>query len=77
VSQRSAEDVKASSDHLAGDIAGELATDTSAFGADSVSLLKFHGIYQQDDRDVRRERGRMGLSPDYRCMVRASIPGGR
>lgn len=76
MSQRSAEDVKASSDHLAGDIAGELATDTSAFGADSVSLLKFHGIYQQDDRDVRRERGRMGLSPDYRCMVRASIPGG-
>ncbi len=40
-------------------------------------LLKFHGIYQQDDRDVRRERASQKLPLDYSCMVRASVPGGR
>ncbi len=70
------EDVKASSNHLAGRIASDLASDSDDFGGESVSLLKFHGIYQQDDRDIRRERGRRGLPPDFRCMVRASIPGG-
>ena len=39
-------------------------------------LLKFHGIYQQDDRDVRRERAPKKLPLDYSCMVRASVPGG-
>ena len=40
-------------------------------------LLKFHGIYQQDDRDVRRERTQAKQGLDYSCMVRASVPGGR
>ena len=40
-------------------------------------LLKFHGIYQQDDRDVRRERAQKKLRLDYSCMVRASVPGGK
>ncbi len=39
-------------------------------------LLKFHGIYQQDDRDVRRARTQLKLPLDYSCMVRASVPGG-
>ena len=39
-------------------------------------LLKFHGIYQQDDRDVRRSRTQQKLPLDYSCMVRASVPGG-
>ena len=44
---------------------------------DSQVLLKFHGIYQQDDRDVRRERASQKLPLDYSCMVRASVPGGK
>ena len=39
-------------------------------------LLKFHGIYQQDDRDVRRSRTQQKLPLDYSCMVRTSVPGG-
>jgi sulfite reductase (ferredoxin) len=70
------EDVKRTSEHLRGDLAGELAR-TDEFGHDSCVLLKFHGIYQQDDRDVRRERTSRKAPLDYSCMVRASVPGGR
>jgi sulfite reductase (ferredoxin) len=73
----SAEDIKRSSHHLRGELATELAADTGAFEIDSsMVLLKFHGIYQQDDRDVRRERASKKVSLDYSCMVRASVPGG-
>ena len=40
-------------------------------------VLKFHGIYQQDDRDVRRARAVAELPLDHSCMVRAAVPGGR
>ncbi len=72
----SVEDIKRSSGHLRGQLAEELQTD-EAFGHDSTVLLKFHGIYQQDDRDVRRQRASRKLPLDYSCMVRASVPGGR
>ena len=49
---------------------------TDEFGAESTVLLKFHGIYQQDDRDVRRSRTQQKLPLDYSCMVRTSVPGG-
>ncbi|HEY3484498.1 MAG TPA: NADPH-dependent assimilatory sulfite reductase hemoprotein subunit, partial [Ilumatobacteraceae bacterium] len=62
--------------YLRGELSEELAADTDEFGHDSVLLLKFHGIYQQDDRDVRRERTQQKLPLDYSCMVRASVPGG-
>jgi sulfite reductase (ferredoxin) len=39
-------------------------------------LLKFHGIYQQDDRDQRRARTAKRVPLDYSCMVRAAVPGG-
>ena len=71
----STEHVKVASRHLRGTLAEELATDTE-FGHDSTVVLKFHGIYQQDDRDVRRERTQQKLPLDYSCMVRASVPGG-
>ncbi len=72
------EALKASSDHLRGTIRAELADiDLAAFSNESGSLLKFHGIYQQDDRDVRRERTRAKESLEYSCMVRCSVPGGR
>jgi len=40
-------------------------------------LLKFHGIYQQDNRENRTSRARRKLEPDYQFMVRLRIPGGR
>ena len=73
----SAETIKLESDYLAGTIGEELDDRGSdRFGDDAESLLKFHGIYQQDDRDVRRERTKAKLPPDFSCMVRASVPGG-
>jgi sulfite reductase (ferredoxin) len=39
-------------------------------------MLKFHGIYQQDDRDLRKARKAQGLGPDYSFMIRVAIPGG-
>jgi sulfite reductase (ferredoxin) len=70
------EEVKAGSRGLRGALADELASEAPAFTAESTHLLKFHGIYQQDDRDVRRERTRAGLDPEPIFMVRASVPGG-
>ena len=52
----SVEDVKRASGHLRGTLADELAGDTDDFEPRQRRLLKFHGIYQQDDRDVRRAR---------------------
>ena len=70
------EDVKAASRALRGALAAELHDGSAAFSGDSGHLLKFHGIYQQDDRDVRRERTRAGQDLDHIFMVRASVPGG-
>ena len=73
----SAEEIKRESRHLRGELLSELASDDASFSGDGQALLKFHGIYQQDDRDVRRERTSQKLPLDYSCMVRASVPGGR
>src|SRR5256886_16674419 len=54
----------------------ELAAGTSHFEDEAAQLLKFHGVYQQDDRDARRQRSDAGLEPDYAFMVRCKIPGG-
>ena len=70
------EDVKIESGYLAGTIAEELAGDQATSSTTPRLLLKFHGIYQQDDRDVRRSRTKEKLPLDYSCMVRASVPGG-
>lgn len=68
-----AEKIKAASRHLRGSIAEELADDSPQFGKESAMLLKFHGIYQQHDRDVRKAEAKKVHS----CMVRVSVPGGR
>ncbi len=73
----SVEDVKRASGFLRGELPEQLVDGTEAFDGDSQVLLKFHGIYQQDDRDVRRERASRKLPLAYSCMVRASVPGGR
>ncbi len=70
------EQLKVDSAYLAGDLADQLADADDAFTADATQLLKFHGTYQQDDRDVRKERQRAGLGREHSMMVRASIPGG-
>lgn len=71
------ERIKAQSRHLRGTIAESLADRlTGALAADDTQLSKFHGFYQQDDRDVRSERKRQRLEPAYSFMIRARIPAG-
>ena len=68
---------KDDSDHLRGTIAAGLADDSSAGLKESdTHLLKFHGIYQQDDRDIRAARDERKLEPDYSFMIRLRVPGG-
>jgi sulfite reductase (NADPH) hemoprotein beta-component len=72
------EQLKAGSRHLRGQIADGLADPlTGAVPGDDPLLMKFHGIYQQDDRDLRAERRRRHLEPIYQFMVRMRIPGGQ
>lgn len=71
------ERIKQASDYLRGGIEQGLADGATAAIADSdTQLTKFHGIYQQDDRDLRDERRRQMLEPAYQFMIRARMPGG-
>lgn len=71
------EQIKADSRLLRGTIAEGLADPlTGAISDDDNKLLKFHGSYQQDDRDHRDQRRRQKLEPDFRFMVRVRLPGG-
>lgn len=72
------ERMKDRSDYLRGTIAeGLLDQITGAVpSSDDVKLMKFHGIYQQDDRDLRDERRRQKLEPAYQFMIRVRLPGG-
>ena len=71
------ERMKADSDYLRGTIAeGLLDRITGAVPGDDVKLMKFHGIYQQDDRDLRDERRRQKLEPAFQFMIRVRLPGG-
>ena len=49
---------------------------TGAIREDDTVLVKFHGSYQQDDRDIREERRRQKLEPAYSFMIRTRLPGG-
>lgn len=51
-------------------------TTTGSFPSDEVQLVKFHGLYQQDDRDRRAERKQQKLEPLYSFLLRARLPGG-
>lgn len=71
------EGIKANSDYLRGTIAAGLAdASTGGMSSDDQQLLKFHGTYQQDDRDQRAERRKQGLEKAYAFMVRIRLPGG-
>lgn len=71
------EQVKLASNYLRGSLQQSLRDGASgAIAQDDTHLSKFHGVYQQDDRDVRDERRRQMLEPDYQFMIRVRVPGG-
>ncbi|MEZ5382055.1 MAG: NADPH-dependent assimilatory sulfite reductase hemoprotein subunit [Microthrixaceae bacterium] len=73
----SAEATKVASNYLRGELAEDLTSGGQAFSGDSPTLLKFFGVYQQDDRDQRRRLSQAKEPLAYSAMVRASVPGGR
>jgi len=71
------ERIKRDSRLLRGTLADSLADPlTGSIREDDTVLIKFHGSYQQDDRDVREERRRQKLEPAYSFMIRTRLPGG-
>ncbi|AMW24355.1 assimilatory sulfite reductase (NADPH) hemoprotein subunit [Staphylococcus sp. EG-SA-6] len=69
--------LKDESNYLRGTIEQGLADPlTGAISDDDTKLLKFHGSYQQDDRDLRDERRKQKLEPAYSFMIRVRLPGG-
>lgn len=77
MSAHSVEDIKQSSARLRGTLLESLANQvTGALAEDDQTLIKYHGSYQQDDRDIRDERRRQKLEPDYSFMIRTRTPGG-
>ncbi|HVY64627.1 MAG TPA: assimilatory sulfite reductase (NADPH) hemoprotein subunit [Gammaproteobacteria bacterium] len=72
------EDIKARSHYLRGTLPASLAERTTgALGHDDTRVAKFHGIYQQDNRDIRAERAAQRLEPAYDFMIRIRLLGGR
>jgi sulfite reductase (ferredoxin) len=67
--------VKRSSRQLRGTIAETLASEASHFGEEDVQLLKFHGTYQQDDRDLRKRRDEES-GKAWQFMIRVGLPAG-
>lgn len=72
-----AERIKNLSNYLRGTLVKSLQDPlTGALAEDDTQLSKYHGIYQQDDRDLRNERRRQKLEPHYQFLVRIRVPGG-
>src|SRR5678815_2916849 len=71
------EKIKMASNGLRGTVKESLLDEiTGAIREDDTALIKFHGLYQQDDRDRREERAMKKLDRLYSFMIRARIPGG-
>ena len=71
------ETIKEKSNFLRGTLADTMKDDISAgIPDDDNRLMKFHGSYLQDDRDLRNERQRQKLEPAYQFMVRVRTPAG-
>ncbi|KGD75068.1 sulfite reductase subunit beta [Tatumella morbirosei] len=72
-----AERLKKESNYLRGTITDDL-TDglTGGFRGDNFLLIRFHGMYQQDDRDIRASRAEQKLEPRHAMMLRCRLPGG-
>ncbi|HVW63145.1 MAG TPA: NADPH-dependent assimilatory sulfite reductase hemoprotein subunit, partial [Puia sp.] len=77
VNLSSTERIKQKSDALRGTLAESLQDEvTGAIAEDDQSLVKFHGMYQQDDRDRREERAEKKLERLFSFMIRLRLPGG-
>ncbi|MCG5499778.1 NADPH-dependent assimilatory sulfite reductase hemoprotein subunit [Ectothiorhodospira lacustris] len=71
------EKIKRDSRRLRGSVAEGLEDPvTGALAEADTVITKFHGIYQQDDRDTRNERREARLEPAYQFMIRVRVPGG-
>lgn len=71
------ERIKENSRFLRGTISESLGrSETGAISDDDTQLTKFHGIYQQDDRDLRAERGKQRMEKAFSFMARMRVPGG-
>lgn len=71
------EGVKIASEYLRTFVADEARNGVSHFTEDAATVLKFHGCYQQDDRDVRTLMKREGKEKAFQCMVRIRVVGGK
>ena len=72
-----AERLKKQSNYLRGTILDDLDDGlTGGFTGDNFLLIRFHGMYQQDDRDIRAERAAQKLEPRHAMMLRCRLPGG-
>lgn len=72
-----AERLKKESQFLRGTIKEDLNDGlTGGFNGDNYLLIRFHGMYQQDDRDIRAERTEQKLEPRHAMMLRCRLPGG-
>src|SRR5277367_4913696 len=71
------EAIKLATDYLKTYVANEVDNGSSHFSDDAATLLKFHGSYQQDDRDLRRQLKKEGKEAAHQFMVRVRIVGGR
>ncbi|MDN4504315.1 assimilatory sulfite reductase (NADPH) hemoprotein subunit [Alteromonadaceae bacterium BrNp21-10] len=71
------ERLKRESNFLRGTLSADIENDlTGGFRGDNFQLIRFHGMYQQDDRDIRAERAKQKLEPLHNLMLRARLPGG-
>lgn len=71
------ERMKRESNFLRGTIEQDLSDDlTGGFTGDNFQMIRVHGMYQQDDRDIRNERTAQKLEPLHNVMLRARLPGG-
>jgi len=71
------EAIKVASRYLHGFVAEEARNGEHHFTEDAATVLKFHGSYQQDDRDVRTQLKREGKEKAFDFMVRVRMPGGK
>ncbi|MHA7108730.1 assimilatory sulfite reductase (NADPH) hemoprotein subunit [Sunxiuqinia elliptica] len=71
------EKIKYDSNYLRGTLKESLADPvTGAIANDDTQISKFHGIYQQHDRDLEKERKRQKLEPAFSFLIRVRLPGG-
>lgn len=69
--------IKEGSHNLRGTVADDLAAGGATFTSDNALVLKFHGLYQQEDRDKRKAARQGGGEKAYTFMLRSKVPGGR